>query len=790
MRKRIRLISLILLFSLLLAVFSGCGTTPATDETTDPGSESETGGQIQTKAFTKEELDKYKLIRSDLLNSGDEIITTCVSIRKALISATGSTIGLTTDWKDNKDEDTSGNLEFLLGKTNRQESADILETLKEGQFFIGVVGNKVVVNGVDTYAILAGLDYLLHDILKYDDTTKTAPKADVINIPVSYYGTYGIPTTLYVIGNSVFNKSGLDRNEMSRFASALQGLLNRPENVEKNDFYIYIMNDSQDSFWLDYLRKEGKLLENTRRVAINTYSEFWKAFEPYIMEYGMVVWDPEVAASSNVAATICGVEGYLPVMYDEAAGSLYSMLKDKDVPEKMSLVGLFNHPKEGSPIGDTSVISSGSSKCDAYLWAADQYLDKCAVDGVAYVLDAAGTIPSNFIFKTAQQTTPEYNQIFSHDYFIQNKMFFFDLTMVADEKPCDDPDQPMGTDAKTLKTLLQKFYDRAKGEMTTVYGFPMWWMKYTTFLDHGKTPATTLEWAFVELITTYNCLKEADAAHPAWMTNASVYSQYQLDTSKLKNNTEPAQDISFSSDTRYFTIYMGDYDSGAWMKNHIPTMFTDKARGTIPLMWGFNPNLSRRVPMVFEYVYENLTYNDFIVTGDSGAGYVIPTGLVSEALRNGRPDGSQKWIDFCEKYMKPFQMDIVGFIINGNNKMTNEIFRMYNEIAPVGSFHNDNSAGKRLTIYNGVPYLHLMNGIDPDGGEKTYSAMLNYINGAPNINFSAYRTVVKTPSQIAKCVDGFIDYAEANSRYKYEYVDPYTLFELILESGQGVIVEE
>ena len=70
-------------------------------------------------------------------------------------------------------------------------------------------------------------------------------------------------------------------------------------------------------------------------------------------------------------------------------------------------------------------------------------------------------------------------------------------------------------------------YDRSGGEMVQLLGFPPWWMKYTTFHDNGNVEPVTLEWAFTQFITSYNCVKEADAAHPAWMSNASLYTQYK-----------------------------------------------------------------------------------------------------------------------------------------------------------------------------------------------------------------------------------------------------------------------
>ena len=67
-------------------------------------------------------------------------------------------------------------------------------------------------------------------------------------------------------------------------------------------------------------------------------------------------------------------------------------------------------------------------------------------------------------------------------------------------------------------------------------GFPPWYMKYTVFNNWGKSGEVELEWMFVAFITGYDFIKEADAWHPSHMTNASVYTQYQMSTEKFVNN--------------------------------------------------------------------------------------------------------------------------------------------------------------------------------------------------------------------------------------------------------------
>jgi hypothetical protein len=80
--------------------------------------------------------------------------------------------------------------------------------------------------------------------------------------------------------------------------------------------------------------------------------------------------------------------------------------------------------------------------------------------------------------------------------------------------------------------------------------------------------------------------------------------------------------------------------------------------------------------------------------------------------------------------------------------------------------------------------MHLMNGINPSNPQEAAQAMYNYASSTGN-NFSAYRTVCYSPSQVYAAIDAFIAYAAERDNYEYKCVDPYTLFDLVLESGQG-----
>lgn len=494
--------------------------------------------------------------------------------------------------------------------------------------------------------------------------------------------------TVYVVEQSVITNppEGILEHDIARLICSLQGLINR--DITKNQIALYIQNDDTDMFWYGQLVMSGGIFSEYNVVYLFSLTEFLETFKTQLQSFGMILWDPDVPATANVAATICGLDGYLPVKYDTNDNGLMKKLEALGVKSKMSLKGKFTGK---GTIPETKMVSSGSAKCDAYLWAMDKYMDRTSKRIIAYMPDGAGCVATNPIYSSFDDAKSAFgNNIYDHDYLIANACFFFDLSPVGTEVPCDDTTQPVGTDLKTLRKILQKQYDRNGGKFSQLIGFPPWWIKYTKHHGWGSLPETTVEWLFTDIVTQYNLAKEADAAHPCCMTNASVYQHVPLKSSYKNTNRKTTVTEKFDKNTVYLLYYMGDYDSSAWLKKWVPTLWSDPEKGKMPMMWSFNPNLSDRMPVAFNYVYSNMDSMDYFVSGDSGPGYIIPGGLYQSMCSDrANPDGANAWVTYSKPYMEKFDMDIVGFIINGNYKMNTTIMKAYNNFAPVGSFHND-----------------------------------------------------------------------------------------------------
>ena len=118
----------------------------------------------------------------------------------------------------------------------------------------------------------------------------------------------------------------------AHFVSSVQGIVNRKE----PRLYLYFVggeNGSIDRYWLDKLRAEDEWLADYQFEAIPDLDALIGRFRGDIE--GLVVYDENVAATSNVASTIAGVEDLACVRFDLEPGSLYHHLTaDLKLPVK------------------------------------------------------------------------------------------------------------------------------------------------------------------------------------------------------------------------------------------------------------------------------------------------------------------------------------------------------------------------------------------------------------------------------------------------------------------------
>ncbi len=535
----------------------------------------------------------------------------------------------------------------------------------------------------------------------------------------------------------------------THLVAALQGLVNR----KVPQLYVYAVSEDAgqpgaiDRFWLTEIQAPGQWLTKRPLKPILHLEDLVNTFRHDVK--GVVLYDYAVPATSNVASTVAGCDDLLPIPYDPAPGSVYSRLviHGPHLPVKVSLIR-----DNGQSLFDGS--HTGSAKDDAYLWAKEHYLDtgKCSSGVMAYCLDA-------WWLNFPDRGAPNAHSLTNHDYFIAHRAFFFDLSPWEDEVPQDAPTQPLGADHRTLLAILRSAYHQTRGRaMIHVGGFIPWAWKYTETAG-GRHGDVATEWHYAAILSCFNAYMDADALGLNAMANASVFQHFPLKKSYPQHKPTLADwqregyvdKHGHVVPRTYLSLYVGDYDSAAWLYHRLPQYWSDPARGQVPLSWAFDPNLAARFPVGLAWARSTKTDQDFFIAGDSGAGYLNPGNLDGDRPFSHLPSGRDLWAQHCMKYYRQWDISLTGFVIDGESSpMSAPMLRAYAGFSPDGIVGQKLPTSQGLVPGTSTPYLTM--GDDLPNGDQIDEAMVRIQSRlAQDSNtgpyFHVFRTVLWSPTQ-------------------------------------------
>jgi len=539
--------------------------------------------------------------------------------------------------------------------------------------------------------------------------------------------------------------------------ATLEGVVNR----NKPRLYMfYVVNEGVniDLYWWNKYRQKGKWLHNRDTVLYSDIVDLVASFRDDIE--GAVVYDPNVAATSNVASAVAGVENLIAVRYDTSSNSLYRKLimEGPQIPVKKRLMGEDGNSKFSGKgmIPGTSRESSGSAKNDAYIWFIEHYLKKgkCNTEYGAYYIDQHWR-------KKPTATRLNHHTLTNHDFFVSNKAFFFDLSPWKDESATDDVNQPVGTDLKTIKEMLLLAYKQNGNgrEFTYIGGFPPWAFKYTTHAGGSHEPVPT-EWEYSRIISAYNGFKDADAIGYGALANASFWQHFPLqekypqkwvDRKELKEKGYLDQNGKLNLDGKdYYIFYVGDYDASSWVSQTTPTIWDHPGRGKVPLMWCISPVLEERVPMALHYRRKTATPNDYFAASDNGAGYLMPGMLQEPRPVSGLSDGTNEWARHNLPFYKRWDYTITGFVIDGEAPGLNE-----NGLDTYETFSPNGIVPQKvpLTMLHGqMPVLRSGPDVNQSNPVEAAKTIVSTIKQRP-IPFHWFRNILKSPQWYNQVVE-------------------------------------
>ncbi len=588
-------------------------------------------------------------------------------------------------------------------------------------------------------------------------------------------------TIAYIDFSSFWEYSTADSEQMTQMwdqlhtTATLQGVVNR----HSPHIYInYVKNEMMeaDRFWWNYYRQEGRWLADRDTITYDNVVSLVKAYSDKID--GAVVYDSNIPSTSCVASAVAGVENLVAVRYDTSKGSLYDQIivNGPKLEVKVWLVnsdGTSLFTGKGT-IPQTSRESSGSLKNDPYIWFIENYMkkDKCSGEYGAYYLD-------QYWRQNPSAAPMNAHCLTNHDFFVSRKAFFFDLSPWADEAATDDPTQKIGTDFNTLIEMLKEAYRLNKGEkMCHIGGFPAWAYKYTQHAEGSHQDVAT-EWEFSRIISAYNAFKDADAIGYGAMANASFWQHFPTKQSYPQKwvTTEELTErgyldlngkVNFNG-RKFMIFYVGDYDASSWITSVLPHLWSDKVRGSLPLMWCISPILERRAPMVLDYLRATASENDYFAAADNGAGYLMPGMLQEPRELSALPDGLEAWANHCRPFYEKWGLTISGFVIDGHAPaLTDKGLECYASFSPNGIVPQKTP---RTRLFGNMPILR--SGWDlVQGPEQSAALIVDDIHKSP-IPFAWYRDILKSPSWHKQIMDNI-----AKLDPNIELLDAPTFFEL------------
>ncbi len=548
-----------------------------------------------------------------------------------------------------------------------------------------------------------------------------------------------------------------DWYDLTLFVGTLQGIVNQAgpklyiRDYQHGVPIMGITNAEMASigdYWFEKFRQPGQWLSEMTVIEISSVDELIAEFASELS--GIVVWDPRIESTVNVATTIAGIERAPIVM---AGGSLYH--KMTSAPYNMPVV-----------IDLNGQFTGANSKTDAYMWAKTAYLDTGRANAgvLSYVEDGFIRHPG---------TGGAQNYAIARDYAVKNKGFVFDLSPWGTGKPNDALNETLGRDKATLEAILQSAYNNYGVEWPIeVFGFFPWWGKYSDLHGEAHDPVAG-EWEMIKLFSQYNA-HLSSIMDTIGYSNASFHSWAPIGIGLSGAKEAPARPTL--ANKTYILYYMGDHDGGT-IHQLMPMMWEDKRRGSIPLAWGIVPNMMRDYPDVAQYLYDTATPNDYFVAGASGAGYLDP-GLVPNL---------EKWTQWNELLFGRTGYTMNGFLLNGSaGAISNTVEQAYARFSGDGlAGYPDSIAGTTPAVRNGNMIV-VENTLGTTSNYNVDAAANQIVAAAasmPNIgnqpNFIHVRSSFAFPRFI-EAVHKRIQ--ELQSGYNFEAIDPFSYFSLARQS--------
>ena len=247
-----------LLLLLVLALMLPCALVGCKPSDANVPEDDDTAADAPLVAFIQNGNTEYSVVRSDF--AANDVAQSSVALRNALNAATGASVGIATDWIDRGTEAPEGTPEILVGLTNRKESIEAHAALKETEYVISVVGNRLVVVGYDDACTIAAVNAFITELLGYDKKADTYTATELL-----LAGNFKKEGTFVVV--SPVNEH--DKTSLSMYLD---------DKLKAKDTSLFAFDEPESVSRFAYTAENRKGYDNCVGFTLDSNSTHWDVF--------------------------------------------------------------------------------------------------------------------------------------------------------------------------------------------------------------------------------------------------------------------------------------------------------------------------------------------------------------------------------------------------------------------------------------------------------------------------------------------------------------------------------
>ncbi len=367
--------------------------------------------------------------------------------------------------------------------------------------------------------------------------------------------------------------------------ACLQGLVNRRQPQ------IFLAYDRFDQQWLDWLRERGDVKE----VCWTTPDELYKTF--LAAAKGLVVTDPRVPGTVNVATMLAAVEGWLPV-----TPALCPEFASLGVA--MDLRGRWKKNIEG------------------YRW-----------------------FYANYGSRMSRRACANYDpgQFELRDYFVE-----FAIPVVWISHP-DDAKHSLAASWADEEPFARELFQRLPANIPC-FG---WW-------DAGQGGEEGCgengPYSGVELASKYGKFEVCTAfdGFGRGVGNLSVHSGTMASFRQPPPPSPPAL-----ANKVYYAFTRTDGDGMNFWRQVYRDLWDQPAHGRVPVGWQLGPTGSELIPDILDYFYKHMTPNDVFVNALTGVGYIRESMYLEKLPAADQEAAWEQYMDMSRRYFKRMDLSLL-----------------------------------------------------------------------------------------------------------------------------------